>query len=140
LASSALVGQGQKRVPQFHAKAPAGGTDPARLNPQTMDVPDLPVKLQDHFLACQVCGIAVRIEDENDVISVEISAHEVSEVPVRATQNPVKKQRPRTVLSFALCSACRQAYELAEQLSGDPATRSPWGRASWAVPSTRSSL
>jgi hypothetical protein len=40
-------------------------------------------------------------------------------------RHKIIEDRPRTPLSFALCPTCRCAAELAEQLSGDPATRSP---------------
>ena len=61
---SSALSQGQKQTSQFHGKIPAQGTPEDQLTPERQDVPDVPIRLQDHFLACQVCGLAVRIEDE----------------------------------------------------------------------------
>jgi hypothetical protein len=81
MASAVGIGTGQ-RVTQFHARS---STPAERLTPQAMNVPDDPIKLQDHFLACRTCGVAVRVEDEDDVITVEISAESAPVSP----QNPL---------------------------------------------------
>ena len=96
-------------------------------------MPDIPIRLQDHFLACRTCGVAVAVED--DVVIVETPAANtvdaVSE-PVKAPQNPLRiiehRDRPRTVLRFALCPTCRQADELAEQLCRRPCHSEPYAR------------
>jgi hypothetical protein len=129
MASAVGIGQGQRNATQYRPKLPSkGGTDPERLNPQAQDVPDDPIKLAAGWLSCRTCGVAVRIDDEADVITVEISAESAPVSP----QNPLRaiEDRDRIQLRFALCTTCRQADELAEQLSGDPATRSPWA---WAL-------
>jgi hypothetical protein len=127
---SSVLSQGQTRTSQFHGKAPAQGTPEDQLNPTAQDVPDSPIRLQDHFLACQVCGVAVRIDSEEDMIPMEASAYAEESEPIKAPQNPIRaiEDHPRVTMSFTLCATCRKADELAEQLSGDPATRNPWGR------------
>lgn len=97
------------------------------------DVSDIPIRLQEGFLSCRTCGVAVqRTSDVTDEIRVEASAYADESASVRVPQNPLKiieaRKRPRVTMTFALCPTCRQADELAEQLSGDPATRSPWAR------------
>jgi hypothetical protein len=115
---SSAVGIGSSRnVSQYKSTLPnKGGTDPARLNPTAQDVGDDPIKLQDGFLSCRTCGIAVqRPGDVADEIRTEAAYPEESAAV--SAQNPLRiADRSRTTLSFALCPAHRRTQELAEQL------------------------
>jgi len=85
-----------------------------KLTPQLQDVPDNPIRLQQGWLACRTCGVAVQTpsyvvngeEVEVPVINVESAGRAVEGAAAiaLATQN----QRP-IPLSFALCRACRRS-------------------------------
>lgn len=87
---------------------------PERLTPQGQDVPDSPIRLQEGWLACRTCGVAVPAPDPEAVIHLTARgrAIEGSAALTQAaqTQHPVP-------LAFALCPACRRTADLAERLA-----------------------
>jgi hypothetical protein len=129
---SSALSQGQKRASQYHSKKPGQGTPEDQLTPERQDVPDSPIRLQDHFLACQTCGVAVRIEDEANVIRVEASAYAEEGAPAKAPKSSLwiieGQDRPRVTMTFALCPPVGRQTSWP---SSSPATLplgSPWAR------------